>query len=143
MAWGMGALLGLSALGTAGQLFEQDNAAKMQEGELQNYGMQQQLSYDQQQTAAYKQMQTNISSSMAHASTTGLLANSPSFNAIARNQYNIGAQTAGNLQAEASIAQQNIGYEEQNVQNSLYGNIFGDLGQFAQSAAFASRMMPS
>lgn len=122
--------------------FEIAGAASKREA-LDLQGKQLQLETQQKTLQNYDLMEKTLDAQTAHMTTTGLAFSSPSYNAIERNTINIGAKRQKNIDIEGEITQRNIEIEKENVNNTLYAQLFGDVAQAAGSAFSVSQKMPT
>lgn len=104
---------------------------------------QMQLQTQQKTLANYDTMEKVLQSQEAHMTTTGLAFSSPSFNAIQRQTYNIGAKKQANIDIEGDIQQENIDFEKRNVRNTLFGQLFGNVAETAAGAFEIYKQSPS
>ena len=118
-------------------------AANAKEDALDLQGKELQIQTQQKTLANYSVMEKVLDAQIAHQTTTGTAFSSPSFNAIQRDTFNIGAKKQRNIELEGELEQENIAVEKQNVRNSLYAQLFGNAGEVAQSAASIYSKMPS
>lgn len=102
-----------------------------------------QLETQQKTLQNYDLMEKTLDAQAAHMTTTGLAFSSPSYNAIERNTINIGAKRQKNIDIEGEVSQQNIKTEKENVNNTLYAELFGDVAQVAGSAFSVASKMPT
>jgi hypothetical protein len=114
-----------------GKMFFESNAAKEQKKALELESKESELQYQQKLLANYDTMQKVLDAQLAQASARGVSLASPSFNAIQRQTFNVGAKQARNLQLEESISQANIEAEKYNVKQSLHAQLFGDVATLA------------
>jgi hypothetical protein len=91
----------------------------------------------------YDVMEKVLAAQEAHMTVTGTAFSSPSYNAIQRNTFNIGAKKQRNTEIEGELAEENIKIEKQNVRNTLYAQLFGDVSNLAMSAASVYTKVPT
>lgn len=128
------ALLTMSAIATAGEAGAQITAAGERKNALDVQAKEMQIQTQQKSLQNLDIMERTIAAQTAHMTTTGTAMNSPSFNAIQRNTLNIGAKKEANNELEGNLEQQNVDIEKQNVNETLWSQLFGDIGQTASSA---------
>jgi hypothetical protein len=138
-----GAMLAISAASAAGQAVAQNAAANSRQQALDLQTKEMQVQAQDKTLSNYSVMEKTIAAQRAAQSVTGLAANSPSFNAIQRNTLNVGARNQANTELTSDIDMSNLEMEKQNVNNTLYAQLFGDVGQTANAAAAFTRVAPS
>ena len=133
----------LATVATAGKIGFEAKAAQEKEGALDLQAAQTKLQTQQKTLQNYDVMEKVLDAQIAHMTTTGTAFSSPSFNAIQRDTFNIGAKNQANIDIEGDIIQANIKKEKQNVRNSLYAQLFGDTASFASASIGAYQKMPT
>lgn len=88
-------------------------------------------------------MEKVLDAQAAALTTRGVAFSSPSYNAIQRATLNIGAKRGKNIETEKDLALENIKIEKENVNTTLFAQLFGDTASLAQSAFSISQGMPS
>ena len=104
---------------------------------------QKRLEHQQKTLANYDLTERVLGSQLAEATTRGVALSSPSFEAIQRNTANVGSERQKNLNIEESIFERNAKIEKQNVKDSLFAQLFGDVTEIGLTAANVSSKMPS
>jgi predicted dienelactone hydrolase len=117
-------------------------AANAKEHALDLEADQMKLQSQQKSLQNYDVMEKVLNAQIAHQTTTGTAFSSPSFNAIQRNTLNIAAKAEKNINIEEELASENIKIEKQNVRDSLYAQLFGNVAQVASIAYTGARGMP-
>jgi len=136
-------MAGIATGAKVAQMGEQYNSAEAQEKSLDLQSTQQTLATQQKTLSNYDVMEKVLDAQTAAMTTRGTAFSSPSFNAIQRNTVNVGAKQGRNIEIEGDLAQQNIENEKENVRNTLYSQLFGDISGFAMSAFGVASKMPS
>lgn len=133
------------ALGsTVAKGFEQDQAANEKDAALDLQAKENILSYQQKSLSNLDVTKQILDKQTAESTVRGINASmSPSFNAIQRNTVNIGAKEGRNLDTEQSIMEQNTDIEKQNVKDTLYAQLFGDVSDVGLSFAKLKGSAPS
>ncbi len=133
----------VAAAATAVESGFQVAAASEKERSLQLQQQQSALQTQQRTLSNLDVMEKTLQAQIAHNTVSGTSASSPSFNAIQRNTLNIGARQAKNIETEGSIANANIEAEKENVRNTLYAQLFGNVANVAFSAASVKKSAAS
>jgi hypothetical protein len=136
-------LAGVAVASKAGQMEMEYQASKQKEAALDLQAKQQTLAYQQKTLSNYDVMEKVLDSQTAAMTTRGVAFSSPSFNAIQRATYNVGAKRQKNIDIEEDLAQSNIDLEKENVRNTLYAQLFGDVSSLAMSAIAFGRSAPT
>ncbi|MBX4189684.1 hypothetical protein KW791_00080 [Candidatus Parcubacteria bacterium] len=136
-------LAGVAAASKAGQMVAETQAAKQKEDALDLQSRQQTLVYQQKTLSNYDVMEKVLDAQTAAMTTRGVGFESPSFNAIQRATYNVGAKKQRNLDIEEDLGQANIDLEKDNVKKTLHAQLFGDASSLAISALAFGRNMPT
>ena len=113
----------------------ESSAAKERAKALELHANQMKLQTQQKTLANYDKIQRVLEAQEAAMTVRGVAFSSPSFNAIQRATFNIGAKEQKNIDIEGEISQANIATEKANVQNTLYAQLFGDVASIAFTAA--------
>lgn len=137
------ALLAVTAAATTAEAYEQYNAAQSQSEALDLQSQQQTIAYQDKTLSNYDAMEKVLQAQEAQMTVRGTAFSSPSFNAIQRDTENTGARNQRNLDTEESIAQMNIQIEKQNVNDTLWAQLFGDAGNMSKSGMSAASKMPT
>lgn len=127
----------------AGKAFSQIKSANAQEQALDMQAKQAQINYQQKTLDNYDRTLKLIDAQKAAMSVRGVAYSSPSFNAIQRESINITSRKQKNFDIENSLAQLNIENEKENVKNSLYAQLFGDVASLANFGLNAYSKMPT
>lgn len=118
-------------------------AAQAQEHALDLQAKQNEVQYQQKTLNNLESLDQVLQHQTAQMTTRGMaFSSSPSFNAIERNSVNITARQQRNLDIEKSILDQNTELEKRNVKNSLYAQLFGDVGHTGLSFAQLNGLRP-
>ncbi len=136
-------MAGIAIGSKVGQANMENEAAQAKEQSLDVQSNQQTLTYQQKTLSNYDVMEKVIDAQTAAMTTRGTAFSSPSFNAIQRNTLNIGAKNQKNTDTENELAQANIAAEKENVKNTLYAQLFGDVSSTAMSAFSIASKMPT
>lgn len=136
-------MAGVSAASELGKAVAQWNTAKSKTAALDLQGKEQMLMTEQKTLGNYDVAQKVLDAQIAHQTITGTTLDSPSFSAMQRETFNITARKQGNIDIEGEIANENIKLEKQNVRNSLFAQLFGDVSETAMSAFNAYSKMPT
>lgn len=126
MEVGLTLLAAGSVVGTVAQAQAQEAAAAAEQQQLALQQKQQTIQTQQKTLKNYDDLQQLLNAQESVESTRGVASGSPSFNAIQRNSLNSSSQTQTNIDTQNMLQQEGIDYEKQNVQNSLYAQLFGD-----------------
>lgn len=137
------ALLCVVAVATVAEGVEQYSAAQSQDEALDLQSQQQTIAYQDKTLSNYDAMEKVLQAQEAQMTVRGTAFSSPSFNAIQRDTENTGARNQRNLDTEESIAQMNIQIEKQNVNDTLWAQLFGDAGNMSKSGMSAASKMPT
>jgi hypothetical protein len=133
----------VSAGATVGKMGFEMQAANDREKALDLQAEQQTLQYQQKTLSNLDVMEKVVDAQTAAMTTRGVAFSSPSFNAIQRATLNIGAKKQSNTEVENDLSQENIDIEKQNVRNSLYAQLFGDVSNLAMQGASLYAKMPT
>lgn len=134
-------MAGVAVGSKIGQMEMENKAANAKEAALDLQSKQQTVAYQQKTLSNYDVMEKVLDAQTAAQTVKGTAFSSPSFNAIQRNTVNIGAKRQKNLDIEHNLAEENIEIEKQNVKDTLYAQLFGDVSSLAMSGlSFASGM---
>lgn len=126
-------MAGISVVSTIGQSVAQMQAAEQQEKALELQAQQAQLQTQQRTLSNYDVMEKVLAAQMAHMTVTGTDFSSPSFNAIQRETLNIASRKQKNIDIEGELSAENIKIEKENVKNTLYAQLFGNVASLASS----------
>lgn len=138
------ALVVVAAGATVGKAAMQYEGAESKEEALDLQARQNILTYQQKQLSTLDSVSKVLDRQEAQATVRGINTGmSPSFNAIERDTLNIGAKEGRNLNTESTLMERNVDIEKQNVKNTLYGQLFGDVASAATSFASLEGKMPS
>lgn len=118
-------------------------AADAEEHALDLQAKQNALQQQQKTLSNYDVLQKVLDAQIAHQTTTGTAFSSPSFNAIQRATYNVGAKKQKNIDLEGELEQENINIEKKNVRSKLYAQLFGNVAETATTAFSAYSKMPT
>lgn len=125
---------GVQVASTVAKADAQQAAAEAAEKSLDLQAKQQELQYQQKTLQNLSAVEKVLDAQTAMMTTRGVAFSSPSFNAIRRNTINVSSRQQANLDIEEDIAQQNIKIEKQNVKDTLYAQLFGDVAEAGQAA---------
>ena len=128
---GTAVMIGLMVASTAAEAEEQSQAASSRDAALTEQSKNTQLQYLQKSNSRLSQMQTLLGQQEAMQSTSGLSMGSASFNAIQRSTFDISQKHQANLTAEEKAKQGIISAQKANLNNSLFAQLFGDVGSLA------------
>lgn len=126
----IGVLGGLSIAKAGMQML----GAEAQEEALALQEKQMELQYQEKTLSNLSTLQKVLDAQIAQATVRGYSLDSPSFNAIQRETFNIGGREQKNLEMSKSLMEENFEIEKQNVRNSLYAQLFGDALDFGAKA---------
>jgi hypothetical protein len=118
-------------------------AANAEEHALDLQAKQNALQQQQKTLSNYDVLQKVLDAQIAHQTTTGTAFSSPSFNAIQRATYNVGAKKQKNIDLEGELEQENIEIEKKNVRSKLYAQLFGNAAETAMTAFSIGSKMPT
>lgn len=133
----------IAAGATVGKTIFQMNAAEQKQQALDTQAKQQQIQYQQKTLSNLDVLEKTLEAQEAAMTVTGTAFSSPSFNAIQRATFNINSKKQRNTDIENSLIEENINIEKENVRNSLYAQMFGNVASAASSAYSISQKMPS
>lgn len=136
-------MAGVSVASELGKAVAQKNAADSKTAALDLQGKELMLQTEQKSLSNYDVMEKVLDAQIAHQTTTGTTLGSPSFNAIQRETFNIGGRRQSNIDIEGDIAQENIKLEKDNVRNTLFAQLFGDVSETAVNAFNAYSKIPT
>ncbi len=120
----------------------QEKAAQAKTHALDLQAKELKLQSTQKTLSNYDIMEKVLSAQEAHMTTTGTAFSSPSFNAIQRDTINTGVKSIKNNEIESDLALENIEIEKENVKNSLYASLFGDVAETATAGFSVYSKMP-
>jgi hypothetical protein len=120
----------------------QMSAAEAQTRALELQAEQATIQTQQKTLSNYDIMEKVLDAQTAYMTTTGNAFSSPSFNAIQRQTLNIGAKKGRNIELEGELQAENIEIEKENVKNTLYAQLFGNVANAANKAYSFSQKMP-
>lgn len=126
-----------------GKAYFEIQSAGAKEDALALQAKQQTLQYQQKKISNLDMLDNITQQQIAQATTRGYTLESPSFNAIQRNTFNVAARTSKNLDIEESILDRNNAIERANVKRTLYAQLFGDVVDTAKMGADIYGKMPS
>jgi translation elongation factor P/translation initiation factor 5A len=137
------ALFVLAVGAKTGESYEESQAASEKSRALDIQGKEIRLSTEQKTLANYDAMEKVLQAQIAHMTTTGLAFSSPSFNAIQRATYNTAAKSAKNIELMGDIQEENTRIEKENVENTLYAQLFGNVASTAVAGTSLYTKMPT
>lgn len=138
------ALAVVAAGATVAKGITQYQGAESKEAALDLQAKQNILTFQQKQLSTLDSVSKVLDRQEAQATVRGIdTSMSPSFNAIQRETLNVGAKEEQNINTESSLMERNVDIEKQNVKNTLYGQLFGDVASTATSFASLQGKMPS
>lgn len=126
-----------------GKAFMQVEAAGAKEDALNLQAKQQTLQYQQKKISNLDMLEKISDAQIAQATVRGYALDSPSFNAIQRESFNVAGRTARNLDIEESILDRNNAIEKANVKRTLYAQLFGDAFDVAKMGVSVAGATPS
>lgn len=133
----------VAAVGEIGKASMQMQAADEKEKALDRQAQENIVSYQQKTLSNLDVTQKILDRQVAQSTVRGVNASqSPSFNAIQRNTLNVSAKEGRNLDLEKTLMDENVDIEKQNVKNTLYAQLFGDVTDTAMSFASLSGKVP-
>ncbi|HEY2567216.1 MAG TPA: hypothetical protein VGH95_05895 [Candidatus Aquirickettsiella sp.] len=135
-------ILATAAAMEVGEGVMQVQAAEGKEKQLDLQAKQNELQYQQKTLSNLDNLNKVIQHQTAQMTTRGVAFSSPSFNAVQRDTENIAAKQQKNLDIEKSLSDNLIDIEKRNVRNSLYSQLFGDVGSLGLSFAKFNGMSP-
>lgn len=135
-------MAGISVASAIGQAEMQSDAADSKQSALDLESKQQTLAYQQKTLSNYDVMDKTLKAQVAVTTVRGVSLSSPSFNAIQRDTVNSGAKIQRNLDIEDDISQQNFATEKENVRNTLFAQLFGDVADVSMNAASFTNAAP-
>lgn len=103
---------------------------------------QMQLQYQEKTLSNLSTLQKVLDAQIAQATVRGYSMDSPSFNAIERDTFNIAGREQRNLNLAKSIGEENFEIEKLNVKKSLYAQLFGDVLDVGVSAYSLDKLSP-
>lgn len=137
------AALAITAIAVGAEATYEAKAAHAKQQALDLEADQMRLQSQQKSLKNYDVMQKVLDAQVAHQTTTGTAFSSPSFNAIQRQTLNIGTKAEKNIDIEQSLAESNIKLEKENVRNSLFAQLFGNVAQISSVAYTGAHNAPS
>ncbi len=126
-----------------GKAVTQDIAADQKTQALNLQAKQLEIQRQEKTLSNYDVMEKVLQAQEAYMTVSGTSFSSPSFNAIQRNTVNIGAKKQKNTDIEGEFSRENIDIEKENVKNTLYAQLFGDVAETAMTAFSVATHMPS
>lgn len=120
----------------------QAQAAKAQEKQLDLQAKANEVKYQQEVLSNANNLDHVLQRQTAEMSTRGVAFSSPSFNAIQRNTENIAGKQKKNLDLSKDLFDNQIAVEKNNVRNSLYAQLFGDIAHLGLSFAQLQNTRP-
>lgn len=137
------ALLVIGGGSLIGEGVSQISASESQTRALALQHEQELIQYQQKTISNYDSLQKVLQAEEAEATVRGVSLSSPSLGAVARNQMNISAKTQGNLDTQKSIQDENYENEKDNVQDTLFAKLFGDVSSAAEGFFKVTTNAPS
>ena len=125
----------ISATSTVLKMESQFAAAESQQKAIEMQQKQRELQLSQERLNVYSAVGKTISHQEAQASVKGVAMSSPSLNAIQRQTMNIGSEKFQNIETEKEMSEYNAKTEQENEQNTLWAQMFGNVGGSAMSFA--------
>jgi hypothetical protein len=125
-----------------GKALMQSRAADAAEAALELKAKENQVQYQQKTLSNLDMLDKITAQQIAQATVRGFSLDSPSFNAIQRNTFNVSSREQKNLEAEKSILDANNEIEKANVKRTLYAQLFGDVTEMASMGASIYGKMP-
>jgi len=129
------ALLALAGIAEGVKAVFQINAEDSREEQINLQTELQTVQYQQKKLNTYDTMQRVLATQTAQATVRGVSLGSPSFNAIQRHTYDLGAKELQNQETELSFVQRNAQIEKSAARSSLYASLFGDVAEIGLKAA--------
>jgi len=133
----------VSAGATVGKMGMEYEASQQREKAIDLQAKQSEIQYQQKTLSNLDTMDKVLDAQSAALTTRGVAFSSPSFNAIQRGTFNIGAKRQQNLDTEQSLTEANSDIEKENVKTTLYAQLFGDTAQLAMNSASLSSKLPT
>jgi hypothetical protein len=127
----------------AGKAYFQTQAAGAKEDALKLQAKQTQLQYQQKTISNLDMLDKITQEQIAQSTVRGYTIDSPSFNAMERESFNISSRMQKNLDVEESILERNNAIERANVKRTLYAQLFGDVLDVAKMGAEIYTKMPT
>lgn len=137
------ALFVAAAVAEAGAAVSQTAAASARNRSIDIQGKELTLQAQQKTLNNYDVMERVIDKQVAYMTTTGTAFSSPSYNAIQRDTLNTGARLQRNTDIETELQRENLKAEKENVNRTLYAQLFGDAAQTAEAAFSAVSKAPT
>jgi len=134
---------GIFVASEVGKSDEEVKAANAEEKALDLQAKQTAIQTQQKTLSNYDVLQKVLDAQIAHETITGTAFSSPSFNAIQRATYNVGAKREANTELEGDLEQENIEIEKKNVRSKLYAQLFGNAAETAMTAFSVGSKMPT
>src|SRR5271156_4928125 len=134
---------GIFVASEVGKSDEEVKAANAEEKALDLQAKQTAIQTQQKTLSNYDVLQKVLDAQIAHETITGTAFSSPSFNAIQRATYNVGAKREANSELEGDLEQENIEIEKKNVRSKLYAQLFGNAAETAMTAFSVGSKMPT
>lgn len=128
---------------TVGKGFFEAKAASAKEDAINLQAKEQQLQYQQKTLSNLDMLDKITDTQIAQATTRGYTLDSPSFNALERNAFNVAGRMSKNLNIEETILDENNAIEKANVKRTLYSQLFGDVVDVAKMGVDVAGKMPS
>jgi len=136
-------LVAIAAGATVGKMSAEKQAEQSNLSAINQQSKLLQLQYQQKTMANLALTDQMLSKQAAQLSTRGVSFDSPSFNAIQRETFNIAGKKQSNQNTEQSIAEQSLNIERQNVKSTLHAQLFGDAANLAFTALQLGNAMPT
>jgi hypothetical protein len=135
-------IIATAAAMEVGEGVMQAQAAKAQEKQLDLQAKANEVKYQQEVLSNANNLDHVLQRQTAEMSTRGVAFSSPSFNAIQRNTENIAGKQKKNLDLSKDLFDNQIAVEKNNVRNSLYAQLFGDVAHLGLSFAQLQNTRP-
>ncbi len=136
------AMLVVAGTAEAGKAVMQYGVSRQKLEGLELQRKEQELQYQQKTLANYDMTKKILDTQLAQASTRGISLSSPSLEAIQRDTLNVSSQRQKNLDTEQSILERNARIEKENVQNTLFAELFGDFVETGTAFAGVKSKLP-
>jgi hypothetical protein len=132
-----------STAATVGKAVFQSQAAEERKQSINLQAEQELLQYQQRTLSNYDVLQKVLATQEAQATTRGVKLGGGSFEAIQRNTFNVAGRKQENIEAEHNIFQHNVKAERMNVNNTLFGQLFGDVAEETMDFAALKEKLPT
>ena len=143
MADPVSGLIVVSLVARGAQAISQSAAAEEKLASLDLMHEENVLRHQQKTLSNFDTTQKVLDAQIAQATVRGVGLGSSSLEAIQRNTFNISSRRQSNLDIEESILDKNLLAEKENVKNTLFAELFGDVASGAADFFKAGNSMPT